>query len=310
MPSPATIFYTCRTIILALENASDIAAKVESACGMTTILPSSHWRSTFLFMRLNPAFWCSLLAIQFLLLAISSQLVLFADQTGPLLDMCRDGYGCKKVPEWIEWMTPLGRHDSSDSWKLLMINAFVAPGFFAQASWIAAARYAAGTIRDTRLAGWHAFLRGCLDLPRAGLLGVLPMRFLAMFADWNSTPLVKMEWRWRIMILGRFCHFTMLALIAKGIPSSQIPQEASSYVKKHHMELLDSFGTYNIIYAVCIGAALVFVGVLLLLGGPFNDKQLTLIVSVALLLCIPMIFARLLMIAHFSRLIAGHVANP
>jgi hypothetical protein len=309
MPGPATIFYTCRTTILALENASDIAAKVESACGMTTILPSAHWRNTFQFMRLNPVFWCCLLAVQFLLLAVSSQLILFAEHNGPLLDMCRDGYGCHEVPGSIRWLVLLGRPNSVDSWKLLMVAAFVVPGFFAQASWIAAARYAAN-IRHTALAGWQAFLHGCLALPRAGLLGVLPMRFLAMFADWNSTPLIKMEWRWRIMILGRFCHFTMLALIAKGIPSTQIPQEASAYVKKHHMELLDSFGTYNIIFSVCIGAALLFVGGLLLLDGPFNDEQITLIVSVALLLCIPMIFARLLMIAHFSRVIAGHVATP
>lgn len=309
MPGPVTILYTCRTTILALANVSDIAAKVNSACGMNTILPSANWRNTLRFMRSNPVFWCSLLAIQFLLVTIGSQLILLAGHLGPMLDLCRDGHDCKSVPEWIKWMAPFGRHHSIDSWKLLMVVAFGVPGFFAQASWVAAARYAAN-IRNTPLAGWQAFLRGCLDLPRAGLLGVLPMRFLAMFADWNSTPLIQLEWRWRIMILGRFCHFTMLTLIANDIPSDQIAEEASSYVKKHHLELLDSFGTYNIIFSVCIGAVLLLVGGLLFVDPPFNDEQYALLILVALLLCIPMIVARFLMIAHFSRVIAGHVGKP
>lgn len=109
------------------------------------------------------------------------------------------------------------------------------------------------------------------------------------------------------MILGRFCHFTILALLAKGVPADRIAVEAKLAIEKHHMEMLDAFGTYNIIFSVCMGITIVLLGIIYFTEPTAIARSLML--GAALILSAPMIFARLLMIAHFSRVIAGHGAT-
>lgn len=307
MAGPITILLACRASIVALDTASDVAGGIESACGMWKTLPSSRWRETYQIMRTQLPFWMCLLAIQTMLVGIGVQFALMASDLSSMLERCREGIQCGAALQWARWILQFGTSTSYDPWYGLMIIAFIIPATLSQASWLAAAKYARSP-SDTPMLGLRSFISGCAGLPRAAWLGILPMRLLCQAADVGTKVFIMMEWRWRIMVLGRFCHFTILALIARETASKDIPDEAKRCVEVHHKELLDSFGTYNIIFASCIGILLLLIGGLYLTSPDAIANFNSLIVAVAMLLSAPIVSATLLTIAHFSRVINGQIA--
>lgn len=303
---PVGIVMACRQTIAALENASATASEVDTPYTMFRVLPTAHWRSSLGLLLSSPTFLATIFLIQLILLVAGLQTAVVMYEAGKALDLCRDFDSCISLPSWVSWI--LRQWDGRGFLfftKMLLLMTLLLTSAIMQIGWVAVAVWSSqGKSRHTGLA--YALFRGVAELPRACWLGLLPMRLVAMLCRLNSAPLSRIDWRWRIMILGRICHFTLLSLFAKGTPSPALSSMAGEVVTAHHKEMLDSFGTYNLIFA----ANLISVTLMLVVPAYFHlflagDMSLSAMAFTAALLGIPMLLARILLISHFSRTING-----
>lgn len=305
MPGPTSIFLSCRETISALERASDVAAEIDTPYTMFRVLPSAYWRDTLNYLLAAPSFWVCVFVLQLIILMGGVQTAILAYEVGSVLDSCRDLASCRNAPSWATWVVVFDGRPFLLFTKSLILFAFAFTSFIMQPGWIAVATYSAQRTPLSLL--WlYSLTKGCAELSRAGWLGLLPMRFVAMFSRWRASPFSGMDWRWRIMILGRLCHFTMLALIAKGVSTPLLPKAVGETVAKHHREMLDSFGTYNLIFAANVIAVLILLVGPSIFGLPLPDFSVQTRALIVWVLCIPMVLARILMVAHFSRVVNGH----
>lgn len=309
MFGPIGVVLACRQVIAALENASPAASEIDTPYTMFQVLPTAHWRSTLRHLWSAPIFSAAILLIQFFLLFAGLQAAVEVYEVGEAIDRCRDLGSCLPLPSWassvlLQWD---GRGLLTFRKMLLFLTLMITAAVM-QIGWVAVAVWSSqGKSRHFGLA--YALIRGASELPRAGWLGLLPMRLVAMLCRLNSTPLSRIDWRWRIMILGRICHFTLLSLYAIGILSSRLPSAAGDVINVHHKEMLDSFGTYNLIFA----ANLISVTLLLVVPAYFHlflagEVSLRATAVAAAFLAVPMLLGRILLISHFSRTISGQLS--
>lgn len=291
----------CRAMAIALNGASAVARNVDTPYTMFRILPTARWLDTLFGMASALPFWLGLLVLQFAILFTGIYLAESWFHIGLALDTCRVTASCQdqNLPDWARWLSTI-EHCPTFLLYPSVLLPFFGTAILMQVGWVAAASFQLQ--RRQNVLAWILSLgKGISAFPRAAWMGFLPMRLVSLVCQGKTDSLQNIDIRWRVMILGRLFHFVLLSLIATGTPLSRWNESACAAVKLHHREMLDAIGTYNLIlvFNILVTVGLVFVPKLLGVRlSDFTSAQQSLAIAI---LCMPMLFARLLMISHYAR---------
>lgn len=276
---------------------------------MHKILPTALWAETW--RQSQSWFWYLLFAWQMTILVIGFYTGFTLWDYFEAAEKCLSSHDCVRRLEYAE---QIGSIAAQSRYSLSTLSVFAVVFSFSvlmQIGWVTAA--SANTY--PHLPALPHYLNGILSLPRSFLLGLLPMRFVAMLMWLGYKSLGSIEVRWQMMIKGRFCQFIITTIIAARVSNSSFEERCEKAAAEHHLELLDAMGTYNLLWLSSVVAL-----ILLAVPSYFEWESFDLLLPIlkstpevrALffsIVSVPVLVGRLLMYAHFARIINSPAAT-